>query len=280
MGIAVQVLPDAGAPQVGITVTGLDAATASTISVHVSADGLTWQVVRGADHLVVAGAAFLRDFVPPLNVPATYRLTVHVGTTPTPTQATLTVPSPTAWIQDPLNPAAAVAVDCWGSRAGVMALADSFETLTRAQSSDAAMVQGARLPVASVSRRQAPSRVRVHLRAVLPTQDAMAASLRTLLDTSGALVLRGLPAAIPLDPVAHVVAGAVEESPVVGDLLGERVDWVLEVTQVRPSALSVAIAWWTYAEVAAIWVPNTYAEVAATRPGSTYLDWAQSPERP
>lgn len=280
MGIAVATLPDAGAPQVGITVTGLSPTSQSTISVRMSTDGLTWYTVRGADHLVVTGAVFLRDFVPPLNVLTTYQLVVHVGTTPTPTEATITVPSLTGWVQDPLNPGSAVAVDCWGAGAGVMALSDSFETLTRVQAVDAVQVIGARLPVASVGTRQAPSRVRVHLRALLPTQDTLATDLRTLLDTSGTLVLRGLPRDVPLDPVAHVVTGAVDEVPVVGSLLGERNDWVLEVTQVRPSSLAIAVPWWTYDEVEAIWVPATYDEAKAARPGATYLDWARSPERP
>lgn len=281
MGLSVAVLPDAGPPQVGVTVTGLDGATPSTITVRQSTDGLTWQTVRGADHLVVLGGVFVRDFVPPLNRLVTYDLVVHAGpVTPTPTQATITVPSPTAWVQDPLDPSSAVAVDCWGATAGVMALADSFESLTRAQTSDVAQVQGARLPVASVGTRLAPSKVRVHLRAVLPAQDALAGSLRSLLDTSGTLVLRGLPVAIPLDPVAHVVAGSVEEVPVVGGLLGHRNDWVLDVTQIRPTSLGIAIPWWTYAEVAALWVPDTYDQAKAARPGQTYVDWQANPGRP
>jgi hypothetical protein len=281
VGIAVALLPDAGAPQVGVTITGLHATTPSTISVQTSTPGAnTWQTVRGADHLVVTGGVFVRDFVPPLNVATTYHLIVHAGpTTPTPTEATITVASLTAWVQDPLNPTAAVAVDCWGRGRGVSLLADSFEDLTRAQPVDAVTVQGARLPVASVGTRQAPSRVQVHLRANLATQDTLAASLRALLDNAGTLVLRGLPATIPLDPVAHVVA-AVVESPVVGSLLGERDDWQLDVTQVVPTSMTVAVPWWTYAQVVTLWAGQTYTDAKNARPGTTYLDWARDPRRP
>ena len=66
----------------------------------------------------------------------------------------------------------------------------------------------------------------------------------------------------------------------VGGLLGQRNDWHLDVTQVRPSSLAIAVPWWTYDEVKAIWVPDTYDSVKAARPGTTYLDWARSPERP
>ncbi|MGB2557728.1 hypothetical protein [Cellulosimicrobium cellulans] len=80
MGIAVAQLPVEGAPQVGITVTGLDPVVESVISVQVSWDGgSSWHGVRGAERVAVTGSAFFRDFVPPLNVEATYRVVVHSG---------------------------------------------------------------------------------------------------------------------------------------------------------------------------------------------------------
>lgn len=278
MGVTATVLAGTTPPQVGVVVTGLDAT--ATVTVQASTDGLAWQTVRGANRLVVnGGSTFVRDFVPALNVPTTYRVVVATGTTPTPSTAVVTATSPTAWIQDPMDPATAVAVDCLGLGLGLLALADSFATLTRAQAADVAQVQGTRVPVASVGARQAPSRVALHLRADLASQDEQAATLRALLDNAGVVVLRGFPLAVPIDPVSHAVA-SLQESPVVGSLLGVRNDWALDMTMVRPTTASVAIAWWTYAEVHTIWAPDTYAAVKAARPGSTYLDWSASPERP
>jgi hypothetical protein len=281
MGIAVALMPDPGAPQVGVTVTGLNAVTPSTISVQVSSNGgKTYQTVRGADHLTVTSAMFVRDFVPPLNVPATYQLVVHSGATiPTPLTATITVPSSTAWIQDPLYPALAVPIECLPVGVGALVLANSFASLTRDQQFDAVTVTGARYPVASVGIRQVPSRVPLHLRTRPGTPASIAADLRNLFDLSGVLVLRGLPAAIPLDAVAHVVVGAIEENPVVGDVLGERNDWSLTVTQVRATSAAIVVPWYTYATVFTAWAPATYADAMAARPGQTYLDWLRDPRK-
>ena len=76
-GISVELMPDAGAPQVGITVDGLDAGDTSVISVEVSGDGgATYTAVQGAKEITVLAATFVRDHVCPLNVEATYRLEI------------------------------------------------------------------------------------------------------------------------------------------------------------------------------------------------------------
>jgi hypothetical protein len=281
VGIAVALLPDAGAPQVGITVTGMPTSTSSVLTVQVSSDdGATWWPVRGADHLTVTGGAtFIRDFVPALNTVNLYELIVHTGATPTPTQASITVPADTAWIQDPLYPALAVPVECMPFGDGVLTLADSFASMIRDQRFDAVLVTGARYPVAAVGIRQAPSRIPLHLRTT-STQPDLTDDLRTLLAASGVLVLRGLPAAIPLDAVAHVVVGGVEERPVIGGLIGERNDWSMTATQVRPVAAAIVVPWFTYAAVFAAWSPSTYADAMAARPGEKYLDWLRDPQVP
>lgn len=282
MGIAVEVLPDAGAPQVGVTVTGLSASGDSAVSVQVSWDaGRTWHGVRGAERVAVRGGDFFRDHVPPLNTPATYRLVLHSGgVVPSPSEATITVPSASAWIQDPLNPRGAVEVECVRTGAGLMLMTGTAAKILRRQPVDLATVEGARYPVASVGVRQAPSGVPIVLRAVAASQGALIKVMRDLLDTAGQVVIRGLPLDIPLDPVAHVVAGDVAEVPVVGGLLGFRNDWELSVTQVRPTSIRIIVPWWTYDQVRALWSPRNYDQVKAARPGATYLDWSRDPEVP
>jgi hypothetical protein len=157
--------------------------------------------------------------------------------------------------------------------------------VTRRQAFDAAVVEGSRYPVASVGVRQAPSNVPVLLRAVLADQGGFANSLRRLLDEAGTVVLRGLPTDLPLDAVAHVVAGDVVEAPTPGGVLGVRNDWRLDVTQVRPTSMRVIVPYWTYEQVQALWQESlgaavTYADVLAARPGDTYIDWQRSPEAP
>ena len=282
MGIAVEVLPDAGAPQVGVTVSGLSGASESVVSVHVSWDGgLTWHGVRGAERAPVIGARFFRDHVPPLNTPATYRLVVHAGAAPAgPLEATITVPSASAWIQDPLAPRSAVPVTWRRTTEGIALLSASAASVTSRQAIDLAAVEGARYPVASIGVRQAASQVPLHLRALAAEQGALIKSLRSMLTEAGQLVIRGLPASIPVDPVAHVVMGDTEERPVIGGVEGMLTDWHLTATQVRPTSMRIVVPWWTYAQVKALWTPRTYAQVKAARPGATYLDWSRDPEVP
>lgn len=282
MSIALEVLPDAGAPQVGVTVSGLDGASTSVVSIDVSWDGGgTWHGVREADRVAAVGGLFVRDHVPPLNVEATYRLTVHSGAVvPTDLEATITVVSEFGWLQDPLDPRSAVAV--LGLRDGdaVSLMRGTVASLTRRQAADVVVVEGARYPVASVGVRQAPANVPLGLRALAAEQGALVRDLRALFDSAGTLVLRGLPSSVPLDAVAHVIAGDVVESPVVGGVLGVHNDWDLSVTQVRPTSMRIVVPWWTYAQVKELWGAATYADVEAARPGDTYLDWQRSPEVP
>jgi hypothetical protein len=226
---------------------------------------------------VVTGATFLRDFVPPLNTPATYRLTVLSGAVvPTPLQATITVPSADTWVQDPMNPRQAFRVHPATMPPGDVALTlGSLRTASWAQQVDLAVPQGANLPVASIGRRTLAGEVPL----VLSHDVAATATLvRNLLLSAGQVVIRGLPTPNLLEPVAYCAVGDVTETR-----LGSRVavsTWALSVRQVRPTALAIAIPWWTYDQVRAIWAPDSYNTVKAARPGATYLDWQVSPERP
>jgi hypothetical protein len=276
MGISVEVMPDAGAPQVGVTVDGLPSGSASTVSVEWSVDGRTWSQVRGAVREDVTEAGFFRDFVPPLNLETTYRVTTDAAITGAST-AVLTVESGTAWLQDPLAPRSAVPVT-WhhGDDGSVLLLSTSAASIARTQVADLVQVQGARLPVASLGVRRAPASVLMHLRALAAEQGALVTAVRALFEEAGTVVVRGLPAELGLDPVAHMIAPDLTDSPVVGGVLGMS-EWQFEVTQVRAPSLRIAVPWWTYDQVAALWAGLTYDEVSAARPGATYLDWLRDP---
>lgn len=196
---------------------------------------------------------------------------------PAPTAATITVASDSAWMQDPLDPRSAVPVACVRGVDGLILLSPSAGEIARAMPADLVQVQGARLPVASLGVRQAPAGVQLHLRAITAAQGALVKALAHLVDTAGTVVLRGLPADVPLDPVAHVIAPDVRDSPVVDGLLGPRRDWVMSVTQVRAPSPRIAVPWWTYDQVRALWAGFSYDQVTVARPGATYLDWLRDP---
>lgn len=275
-GIAVSALDEDGAPQVGIVVNGLDAAASSIVSVDVSwNDGATWQAVRGAQRISVIGGGFFRDHVPPLNVTATYRLTVHTGATvPPDLTATVLVASTRAWVQDPLNPRLAFSATPDGT--GPVSLSVGALAGARwAQAVDVAVPIGAALPVASVGTRAKAADVAL---TVTHLYGADSGLVRAVLMAAGQIVVRGLPAADLLDPVAHVALGDVTELR--RGTLTQSVVWELVAQQVRATGSAVVVPWWTYASVFVLWAPSTYAEAKAARPGATYLDWAASPERP
>lgn len=276
-GISVEVLPDVGPPQVGVTVDGLPAGSVSTVTIERSTDGVSWSPVRGAVAVSVSGAGFWRDHVAPLNVPVTYRVTGASTLAFGERAATITVPSAVAWIQDPLAPRTAVPVSDLRSADGIVLQKPSLGDLSRVLPADVVQVQGARLPVASLGVRQAPSGIKLHLRGLTASQGVLMAALSALVETAGTVVLRGLPASIPLDPVAHVIAPEVTDSPLVGGLLGPRRDWQMTVTQVRAPSPRISVPWWTYDQVRALWDPATYDLTVAARPEATYLDWLRDP---
>lgn len=197
--------------------------------------------------------------------------------------APVTVTSPQAWIQDPLNPSSAVPVAGVRADDSLLLVSGTAETITRRQAADLAQVLGADLPVASLGVRQKPSGIPLHLRAIAATQGALITAMASMLDTAGQLVIRGLPPSIPIDPVVHVIAPDVQDSPVVGGLLGPRRDWVMTLTQTRPTTLRVAVPWWTYDQVKALVQAQvsptaTYDQVVAAMPaGKTYTDWLATP---
>lgn len=255
MTVVIAIPPGSEAPRVGVTITGLGASP-SIITVESTWDGgRTWRPVRGAQRITVISATFVTDFVPALNVEITYRVVVHAGPAITGgDRAVVTVPSTSAWIQDPLDPRGAVPVSWVHGSDAVRLLSASGSSHTRGQAVDVVTPARARYPVASLGARLAPSGIPVHLRALVASQGALVNALLALIDLSGTVVLRGLPPELGLDPVAHIIAPDIQDSPVnsSGDLHYSR-DWVMQVQQVRPTSMRIVVPWWSYADVKALW---------------------------
>lgn len=271
---------DAGAPQCGVTVTGLGA-VAVTVTVETSWDGgASWQPVRGGVVSVI-DSLYLRDYAVALNAPVVYR--VSTGGVVQAVSAAVTVVSSDVWLQDPLAPRSAVSVPAYDSDVGLLLVSGSLSSITRRQVVDQVVVMGSRVPVASVGVRQAPSGVPLAIQGAAMAQADLLRALQALLDTAGQILVRGLPASVPLDPVAHVVVGDVTDAPTMDGLVGVLRTISMVVSQVRPQSLAVVVPWWTYEQVGALVASQvsptaTYAQVAAAMPaGKTYLAWAASP---
>lgn len=273
-GISVEVMPDSGAPHVGVTVDGLAVGSPSVVSVEWSTDGVSWSPVRGAQRVSVIEAGFWRDLLCPLSVLVTYRLVVHSGSViPDTLTAAITVPSATGWVQDPLSPRRAVALSMSSMGDGeVLLTSASLAEATHTQPADWVTPMGATLPVAAVGGRSMLADFSLGL-AYHVASDAGA--LRSLLTGAGVLVLRGVSSPM-LPPVVHVVASSVSEG-VLGAGAGQVSVWSLSVSQVAPPSARIVVPWWTYEQVAALWPGSSYAVVMAARPGASYLDFLRDP---
>ena len=276
MALTVTQTADAGAPQAGITIDGLSTGTACTVVVTVSWDGgATWNPVRGGSVTGVLGSTFVRDHVTPLNITATYRAVATGGTTVTWTTTSLITSG--CWIQDPLAPKSAVALYADMSSGHVLLTLGSLAGGTWGQHVDLASVVGADVPAASMSRRQKIAGLPLVL-----TYDVAAEGghLHALLMTSGQVVIRGLPAAALLDPVAHCSVGDASE---VRDPDGNLSEWTLTARQVTPITMRIVVPWWTYDDVKALVLSQlgtgaTYDDVLAAQPvGKTYTQWQANP---
>jgi hypothetical protein len=279
LAITVGVLPEDGPPQVGVTVTGT---SGGLVDVETSwDDGATWRGLRGGGGLsTTGGSAFLRDHVPALNHPTRWRVVDGDDVAAT---GEVVVPSATAWLQDPLIPRSGVPVSHVRSGDSILLLSDSVTSVQRSQMVDLVMPHGGTLPVASIGLRRGMAGALMHLRASLESQGVLVASLRDLFARAGQVVIRGLPEGLLLDPVAHVVAPDLTESPVQAGSVGFFCEWEFTATQVRPTDLRIVVPWWTYQQVTDLWqstADNTYGEVLLARPGDTYLDWSADPTEP
>ena len=277
--INAEMLTVEGAPQAGVTVTGLEAGN-QVISVQVSWDGgATFKDVSGGRRVVAVGGAFVRDYFPPLNVPATYRVVEHsISGAPTSDTLPLTIASDRSWLQDPLSPREAVElIGDWPHQGSESMLTWGTATeVSYRQTVESVTVLGSKRPVASVGQRLVAGEMPMKISHEVAAEGG---KLRRLLMSSGVLVLR-MNAPTPLDPVAHVAVGDAVERVLNPGVVGSISTWDLTATQVRPLSLRIVVPFWTYADVNALWVGNTYADVSAARPGDSYLEWLRDPSVP
>lgn len=275
--IVAEVLAEDGAPQVGVTVTDLDAGD-QIISVQVSWDSQeTWRTVSGGDRVVAVGGAFVRDHFTPLNVEAVWRVIEHsVSGEPATVSDALVVPSEDIWLQDALDPRSAVTLVATGfDDEGRGLMFGSFAHAAWSQPVDIAQVLGDDRPVASVGQRMIAGQVPLVIEHKVAAEGG---ALRRLLMRSGQMVLRGHDFDV-LEPVAFIVAAGADETRElrVGNPAYQVSTWDLTVSQVRPLSLKFVVPWWTYDQVKAMYAGMSYDDVKASKPGASYLDWKKDP---
>jgi hypothetical protein len=272
--IALVVKTDAPCPRVEVTITDVTP-TDNVVNVWRTADGRR-QAVRGARKLTVNGSNFLIDYEIPLGRTVAYDLEVTSGLNlgVGVTQQTATVTSTTWWIQDPLVPSSAIALDVTknDSTKPYMASASLKNLDYRAQMS-VIPILGSSAPVALMGQRMDAANVAFDL---FTNMASVTTQLRNLLKQTPLLLVRspglrndGMPG------LAYFGSASAMECPVTVAFGGSLTEWQLKGDLVAAPSMNVLVPVWTYGTVAALW--GTYQAAQTAHAGGTYLDDLKSP---
>lgn len=206
-------------PRVEIVISPM-VAGASAVTVWRQVDG-DRQLVRGAQAATVSGDAAFVDYEAPLQTPLTYVCqSVHPDGTVdgiSAPSAKVTVKEPRPWLQDPINPAAAVPVALVRPqpmpRAGAaVSRRASYAPVTRDQDITITPVAGSTRPVAAAGPRQQPASIPIEIR----TTGDVTSSMRDLLDQAFPILLRTGTRVQQLPPLAYLAVPSWSERFIYG----------------------------------------------------------------
>lgn len=267
--LSLEALTDYPCPRVRLTLTGLGA---SAVSVKITrSNGAAALTVPGALQWEVVDSGVLTDYACPLNTQATYTLWVDGVIADV---KTITLPSATAWIQDPRQPDRALPVHTGDDSPGALTMrSEALKEINYPVAGAAMAVMGDPLPVAFGGQRMAPKGVNTSVSAYdVEGADAF----RELISEAPILLLRTTSDMVPLPPLVYLLAD-VAEQPKNVHIGGSFTAWNVAGDFVRPVMQQVISGFLTYDDVQAVLGVYTYDEVAALAGGTTYLDWQKNP---
>lgn len=272
--IALTAKTDAPCPRVEVTISDVTP-TDNVINVWRTADGKR-QAVRGARKWTVNGSNFVVDYEAPLGRSVAYDVEVTSGLNYGAgiTQQSTTVTSATWWIQDPLVPSSAIAVDVSKQDSSKPYLtAAAVKSLEYAAGVNIIPVLGSTQPVALMGQRLAASGVDFSM---FTNTATVTTQLRNLLQQTPLLLVRsngvrnnGVPG------LAYYAAAKPVEHPVTVGFGGTLTNWALSGDLVAAPTMNVLVPVWTYGNVAALWA--TYQQAQTALAAKTYLDVLKSP---
>lgn len=275
-GLVCEAVTDSVVPHVGITVTGLSSSGPSVVTLWRSTASGQRRIVRGWNRRQIYGTDYDRDYEVPLGRPVVYDLQVIVGAViPDTVSATVILATATGYVQDPLLPTSAVRVSSEsGAGGGPVLRASAVQELSYAVGVQLVPIVGAREPVAITGARLAAAEISFDMatRAAQDTTD-----LHALLSQTECILVRPLPEWGPLPDLVYTVPPAITQRPIDVSWGGSLTEWSLTGASVRPPAIQVLVALWTYDQVGALWSTYNSAQAAATASSSRYLDAAANP---
>ena len=266
--LALEALTDSPCPRVRLTLTGLGSTSVVVrVTRSVNGESLT---VPGALAWDVVDSGVLVDYAAPLNVQTTY--TVYVNGVIADVK-TITLSSAYSWVQDPRQPGRALPVTLGAIVPGALTLDVGALRQAEFKAASSTMgVMGDSYPVAFGGQRQAASGVNLTMHA----PDAAARDAFDLIKEAPVLLFRPAAEAIPLPPMAYLLASvtAIYSGAPRGKAF---TTWSVGGDLVRAVLQQVISGFLTYDDVQAVLGVYTYDEVQALAAGTTYLDWQKNP---
>jgi hypothetical protein len=262
-------------PRAGITITGLGIGESSVTVWRIADEERA--PVQGLRRVVMNDAAYVTDWAVPLGRPVRYEVEVLSGPggSVRATTNTITVDSPTGFIQDALLPQSAVPV--LGERRNngdVYLRAPALSALEYNADISIYKIMGSDKPMALFGQRMAE----MGLDTSLGTRSAEEnARLKKLLKSTAQLLFRPLPSwgDVGLSGSMYLANATATQVPVNVFMGGELTWWDLQSNVVAAPAIKVLTATFTYGDVQLLM--STYGQKQALMSGKTYLDDLKSP---
>ncbi|HEX9226735.1 MAG TPA: hypothetical protein VF885_08760 [Arthrobacter sp.] len=267
--LALEALTDYPCPRIRLTLTGLGV---SGVTVNITrSNGGSALTVPGALAWELVDSGVLTDYACPLNIQTTYTLWVDGVIADV---KTITLPSATAWIQDPRQPDRALPVHGGDDSPGALTMrSEALKDIPYPSRASAMDVMGDPLPVAFGGQRMAPKGINTSMSAYdVEGTDAF----RRLISEAPILLFRTTADMVPLPPLVYLLAD-VAEQPQNVHIGGSFTAWDVNGQFVRPVLQQVISGFLTYDDVQAVLGVYTYDEVEALAAATTYLDWQKDP---
>lgn len=256
-------------PAVRVSVSGVAATTTFTLTRLCEGETETvpgWRAKQFIDSFVYT------DWAAPTNRSVTYNLLAGGSVV---ASATITLESPYAWLQDPLQPNKCMPFTLRDSTPGMASLdSRSLKELEYRAESSLIGIMGSNRPVAFGGQRSAASGVMHRIRTYT---DADAERFLNIIEEAPILLIRTLPGMRGVPALTYLNANVQRQQFTTHLPGGQQEYWTLTgdlLAAVMQAAITGSI---TYDDVQQLLAGYTYDQVQAKAAATTYLDWQKNP---